>query len=315
LLLLRYSIEVALEHDKPTAALRAYYNLADCLSMNERYDEAVVTTHDGLALARKVGNRYWEWSFLGFSYPMFVLGQWDAVLENRSALPDRDWTEARLSFACVLNSAVPICVHRGRLEEASRMIELAADLKESADVQERGYYASATAALLLASGEASAALATAEAAWAGRELQGIQHEFVKEAFPTAVEAALRTGAVDRAKKLLDDLEALPPGRRPQILAAQAGRFRARLAVQEGEGSEAERLFRRAVGLLRELAMPFPLAVVQLEYAEWLASQGRVDDVTPLLVEAGNTFERLEAQPWISRASQAATLQAAGGGAF
>src|SRR5207247_4547862 len=36
----RYALEVALEHDKPSAALRAYYNLADVLQRADRYEEA-----------------------------------------------------------------------------------------------------------------------------------------------------------------------------------------------------------------------------------------------------------------------------------
>ena len=53
----RYALEVALEHDKPSAALRAYYNLADTLCQADRYEEAVDAVRDGLALARRVGNR------------------------------------------------------------------------------------------------------------------------------------------------------------------------------------------------------------------------------------------------------------------
>jgi hypothetical protein len=47
--------------------------------------------------------------------------------------------------------------------------------------------------------------------------------------------------------------------------------------------------------------PFPLAVVQLEYAEWLFEAARADDATPLLATALATFEGLEATPWVERA--------------
>ena len=57
LVLLRYALEVALEHDKPSAALRACYNLADCSAQADRYEEAADAVRDGLALARRVGNR------------------------------------------------------------------------------------------------------------------------------------------------------------------------------------------------------------------------------------------------------------------
>jgi tetratricopeptide (TPR) repeat protein len=65
LALLRKGLEIALEHDKPSAALRAYYNLADLTVQIDRAPESAQLAEDGLALARRLGNRYWEWSFLG----------------------------------------------------------------------------------------------------------------------------------------------------------------------------------------------------------------------------------------------------------
>ncbi len=301
LLLLRHGLEVALEHDKPSAALRAYYNLADNLAMNDRYEDSLQTTQDGLAYARRVGNRYWEWSFLGFPYPLYALGDWDTVLENRGLLPEGDWTEARLSYACALNSAVRVYIHRGRLEEAARLIERVAELEHSSDVQERGYYASAMAALLLASGEVSAALTSAEAAWALREDQGLGHELAKEAFPVAVEAALRLDDIDTATELLVTVEKLPPGLHSHFLDAHALRFRAQLTARQGDTENAERLFKGATARFRELATPFLLAVAELEYAEFLAGEARSGECAEMLAEAMGTFERLDARPWLSRA--------------
>ena len=63
----------------------------------------------------------------------------------------------------------------------------------------------------------------------------------------------------------------------------------------------ERQFRRAVGIFRERELVMWLAVTQLEYAEWLMGQGRGRDAGPLLAEAQETFERLEARPWLERA--------------
>ena len=52
--------------------------------------------------------------------------------------------------------------------------------------------------------------------------------------------------------------------------------------------------------MRSLELPFYLAVVQLEHGEWLGAQGRPDDAQPLLAEACETFERLQAVPWLER---------------
>ena len=62
----------------------------------------------------------------------------------------------------------------------------------------------------------------------------------------------------------------------------------------------ERQFKAAVGLFREMAVPFWMAVASLEYAEWLADRGREDEAAPLYAEAREVFERLEARPWLER---------------
>lgn len=194
-------------------------------------------------------------------------------------------------------------MHRGRLDDARRLVELAVDLENSADVQERGYYASAKAALLLASGDPAAALAAGEQAWGVGETLGAHHEAPKEGFVSAAESALQAGLPERVEQLLASVAALPTSRRSVFLDAQAERFRARLAAGRGDLGEAERLFKRAGGLLQELGVPFALAVVRLEHAEWLAANGRADEAETLLAEARRTFERLAAAPWLARTAR------------
>jgi predicted ATPase/class 3 adenylate cyclase len=300
-LLLRHALEVALEHDRPSAALRAFYNLADAaLSLADRYEEAAETVRQGLAHARKVGDRYWEWSFLGFGYPFYALGVWDEVIAMWDELPHEDWTRARLAYGTVLCSAVPVHVHRGRLDDARRMVESVGEFEHSADVQERSYYGSARAHLLLAEGELAEALRVSEGVFANRDALGVGADAIKEAFVLAVEAAIQLDRFDKAEELLGVVEELPAGVRPQFLNAHVSRFRARLASRRGDAEENERLFKRAAGLFQELAVPFHLAVTRLEHGEWLTVEGRAEEAEPLLVEAREIFERLEAKRWLDR---------------
>jgi ATP/maltotriose-dependent transcriptional regulator MalT len=74
-----------------------------------------------------------------------------------------------------------------------------------------------------------------------------------------------------------------------------------LAAARDDLDRAEQEFKRATSLMREFDLPFWLAVTQLEHAEWLVEQGRTQEAKPLLVEARETFERLEATPWVDRA--------------
>jgi hypothetical protein len=53
---------------------------------------------------------------------------------------------------------------------------------------------------------------------------------------------------------------------------------------------------------------FHVAVTQLEHAEWLTAQQRADDAEPLLAEARQTFEQLQATPWLERTTQAAATR-------
>jgi len=112
--------------------------------------------------------------------------------------------------------------------------------------------------------------------------------------------ALALGDLDKAKELLAVVEAIPAGSSPQFLQAQSSRFRARVAARQGDADEAERRFKRAAGLFRELALLFYLGVTQLEHGEWLAQQVRATEAEPLLAESREIFERLGAKPWLER---------------
>jgi class 3 adenylate cyclase/tetratricopeptide (TPR) repeat protein len=303
LALIRLALDVALEHDKPSAALRAYYNLADTSGQFDRPHESAALLREGLSLAHRVGNRYWEWSFLGFSYPLFVLGEWDEVLAREQGLPREDWRQARIAFASLLTPIIPVLVHRGEVEEAEARVQRFAELEASADQQEQGQVHFSKATLLLAEERYQEALRNAEIALETRRANGISYEAVKESWVVAVEAALRLDDLPRAEELFAIVETLPPGRLPQFLRAHSLRFRGRLASSR-DTAEAEQLFTSAAELFRQLDYTFYLAVTLLEQAEWLTTQNRGGEGVALLEEAGEIFQRLQAKPWLERLAKA-----------
>jgi tetratricopeptide (TPR) repeat protein len=257
----------------------------------------------GLALARRVGNRVWEWSFLAQTYPLLVLGEWDEVLDMTGSLSDEAVRQTRIAMTAFLGQVPIIHVNRGQPDEARATHGRFPEAVEGDDVQERAEYAVGSAAIALAEGRAADALSWATEAFEVRRQLGIGAQSPREAFIIAVEAALTLGERATAEGLLDFVEQLPRGRRPQYLEAHARRFRARLAAADGRHDEAEQRFKRAVGQFRELAAPFWLAVCQLEQGEWLAGQGRGEEAEPLLDEAREIFERLKARPWLERLEQ------------
>jgi class 3 adenylate cyclase/tetratricopeptide (TPR) repeat protein len=299
LALLTYALQVALENDLPIAALRAYGNLSDSLCRRDRYEEALEQDRLGLALARKVGNRVFEWRLIGeLTYALFLTGQWEEVARLLAEIPEHE--AAFSALGGLLGSLLEMYVARGKLGEARKLLARFAAFATSVDVQERAAHAAARAAVLHAEARYADAVAAGEAAFHARGQLGADHQVVKAGFLWAVEAAFALGSLDKVEELLAAVEALPPGHRPPLLQAQAARVRARLVIARGQRDGVEAGFKAAAGMLRELGIPFWLAVTLLEHAEWLAKEEDEQRAEPLLTEARAIFERLGAQPWLER---------------
>jgi hypothetical protein len=81
-------------------------------------------------------------------------------------------------------------------------------------------------------------------------------------------------------------------------------------IRQGESEDrVEAAFETALALVRELTVPFYLAVTQLEFAEWLVKEGRAARAEDFLAEAREVFETLGAGPWLDRANAVAPLVA------
>jgi class 3 adenylate cyclase/tetratricopeptide (TPR) repeat protein len=302
LALLRHALELALEHDLAGAALRAYNNLGDKLDRADRYEEAIDLHRRGVALARKTGDRLHEWRLLGeLSWCLQRTGQWAEALDLLAEVPEEQLTRA-LSAA---NTLVEIAAARGDLADGRRVLAATSGLKDSADIQDRMSYLVMGATLLLLEGRYEDALAGSEEAIVAGEVLGAGVSVdTKIGIGEALESALALGRLEKVAELLAWIDGIPPGKRPPFLAAQAARFRARLAAARGGHDGVEQGFKTAEAVFREHGLPFFLAVTQLEHGEWLTGQGRANDAESLLVEAREIFERLEATPWLERAAGA-----------
>jgi predicted ATPase/class 3 adenylate cyclase len=301
LALYTHSLKLALEHDLPTAAFRAYNNLGDCFNQFDRYEDALEYDEKGIALARKVGNREQEWRLLLEScYALLLTGRWDEALARAAEVPELRLAEWPLYQPTIAE----ILVHRGELAEARRLLAVDSRGEGSADVQERAMQAAGRALLLRAEGNLDEALAAAEEAADAMRVLHTRHEAVRRGFVEALEAALAFGRMDKVEELLARIDALRPGELSAFLDGHRSRFRARLAAVQGRAREVEPGFKVAGRVFREYGLVFWLAVTQLEHGEWLVGQGRSEEAEPLLAEARETFERLEATPWLERLAAA-----------
>jgi class 3 adenylate cyclase/tetratricopeptide (TPR) repeat protein len=296
--LLKHAFELALEHDLTRAALRAYNNLGDQLDRRDRYEEAIELHRRGLALARKAGDRIMEWRLIGeLGYCLLRTGDWAESVALSAEVP-----EDQIMYALsVANTLVEIAAARGDSETARNVLSRMSDLKDSADVQDRSTYAVLCALVLRSEGRFEEALAASEEALASLQVfgGGVSAD-AKIALCEGLESALVLRRFETVEELLARIDAIPPGKRPPSLRAQAARFRSRLGAARGEVDGVEQGFKTAGAMFREHGLTFQLAVTQLEYGEWLAGQGRADDAGELLEEAREIFDRLEATPWLER---------------
>jgi predicted ATPase/class 3 adenylate cyclase len=299
LALLKHAHELALEHDLTAAALRAYNNLADQLERRDRYEEAIELGRQGVALARRAGDRTFEWYLLGELASCFLrTGQWAEAQMLVAEIPETAYPE----FGIVIGVfAIELAVGRGDVAEATRVLSLLTQFEESADFSDRAGFAVARAMVLRASGRYGEALEAAANALASLDVVGARDSAdAKIALSEGLEAALALGRLETVEELLGRIEAFPPGKRPPILRAQAARFNGRLAAARGVHAEAEQGFKLASAIFREHGLTALLALTELEYAEWFVGRGRSEEAEPLLDEAREIFERLEATPWLAR---------------
>jgi class 3 adenylate cyclase/tetratricopeptide (TPR) repeat protein len=300
------ALDVSLANELYQLASVISSNLSDLALQRDRYADSLNQLERSLELAQRIGDRPYEWFAYGeMSYALSMLGRWDEALARMANIPDEQLASSPL-FSSVLSGVLELQLHRGRLGQAQELLSRFEEFAQAEDVQMNGIYQAALAALRLAEGNHQAALVAAELAFATGEAHGIAFQGSKLGFLHALEALQVLGDHRRTNELLEIVEVLPPGLRPPLLEAFARRFRARLA---GDDPGADRHFTAAAAQLRALELPFYLAVVQLEHAEWLTARGRPDDARPLLLDARDTFEQLEAKPWLERldAAEAGTL--------
>ena len=309
--LLRHALKVGLDSAIPSAALRAYYNLANALYYRDRYDSSLETAREGLALARRFGDRTQESLLLtNIVAVLFLRGEWDEALARANEIPQLEEFEGTeefgvVSFAVVeLLLAIPqIYLARGQVAEAAEVVRRFEGFRDSADMQARTSYAAAACAVLRRQGRLEEALASGLQAFEGREALGGSSFYTKLGFVEAAEAAFELGEVERVESLLEIAGSFGAGDATPFLDAHRARFAGRLAAARGDRERAEREFKRGTALMREIELPFWLAVTELEHSEWLVEQGRGQEAEPLLAEAQETFERLGAAPWVERAVQ------------
>ncbi len=307
-ILLAAAVEMAHAEQVYGSALRAENNFAVVLETLDRFADAIEATERSIAFARRRGNRRWESKMrTGLIVGLFLLGRWDEAL---AIYVEEEPEVATGSARGEILHAAQIHCERGSLDQGRALLAKVAALRDSDNSQLRAGYACVEARLLRAEGRAAEALSAAERALAVRGEISVSDKAIKMGFVEACEAALALPDLDKAEELLGIAESLEPGDRRPFLQANSLRLRARLDAARGRRDGIDERLRNAASMFREFDFVFHLAVTQLEHGEWLAAEGRDAEAQPLLAEAYGTFERLQATPWLERATRVASVPAA-----
>jgi class 3 adenylate cyclase/tetratricopeptide (TPR) repeat protein len=290
--LLTHAVKLAVEQDLSDVVGRAYYNLADNVMAQGRFAEAEEMLTRGLERARRRGDRPDERRLLAQRLiALTALGRWDELLSDANQLvahADDIWSaQTGVTMPVVLAA-------RGDASglEALRRQLIAGGWSAVA-------HAHSVARAVIERETTGGREAVAEACEAARELLHGGTSEMPPVFAEAIDCAFAAGDMARVEELLATVDGLKPAQLIPLLDAEATRARARLAAYRGELETADELFRRAIGLFRELDTPFFLARAQLEYTELLARSGR--DGGTLRQEPLAVFEALAATPWLERA--------------
>ena len=302
-LLLRHSLEVAVQNGLWPAAFRALNNLGVECYETDRMREGMDLCSQAIEHARRLGDRRQMASAMSAQLScMWSLGLWDEALEvahrcEEVAGPEllqSPWMISRFA------GAIRILCERGEIAEARKWAErfspwLASD---QPDVE----LANVAMMAIVPHAEGRYAEVLSSLMEALRKAQTGPSDFTaKESWPLAMESALMVPDLKAAQELLTPVLARRPGKTPPSLAGQGLRFKARLAAARGEAQGVEQAFRSAVAIFLESEMPFDQAGAQLELAEWLQSKGENAKSVVQLDEALTIFRRLKAQPWVERA--------------
>ena len=169
---IQQALKLALDHDLASAALRAYWNLQVVLESCDRYDLSAQIGRDGLALARRRGDRPWEERFYGgLIESLYVTGEWREALERVSEETAAERNPHVYELYELYELYLPLArihVARGELAEAEQALERMLETSGHGDAhaQMQATVDAAGAVVLRALGRSAEALPKAEQACA-----------------------------------------------------------------------------------------------------------------------------------------------------
>src|SRR5207249_971384 len=123
-LLIRDALAVGLEHDLRLPTLRGYNNLASTIDNFDRFEEELELAERGIEVARRYGDRAWEFKFLAGEISLMVLtGRWDEAVVRAADVQAADDIADFQGVSVELVLVVLALAGRGDVAEARAMLK------------------------------------------------------------------------------------------------------------------------------------------------------------------------------------------------
>ncbi|HTY72345.1 MAG TPA: AAA family ATPase [Actinomycetes bacterium] len=299
--LLQAAVDLSRAVDSPEEWLRSANNLANALEGCESYSESIAVCRELEQRARQRGDtERLVTALLGMVPSLVELGMWAEALQR---IDEASSLQASRFAGGEAVSTVPLLCERGESVRAAHILEAQDWQQDTDDPELVAAHAYSSARLLRHQGRHEQARIAAERGFSLQSQVGIDRR-IKGCFVEALEASLSLGELAKAGELLSWAAKLHPGQLTPTLRGESARFHARVEAMTGASGTVEANFRAAESEFADHDLAFRTAVVRLELAEWLLGQARPDDADKAITSARETFERLGAAPWLTRAVEA-----------
>jgi tetratricopeptide (TPR) repeat protein len=279
------------------ASARGLLNLGDALSSID-LPAAIEASRSAMAISRRLGDRYLMAGLAAnLIQDLLLTGDWD---EARQVYADEMSGEAIEDRTLAWGAATLLAFSgdRPRLDVALATLERGV----TEDQQDQAATATALAASAALAGDNVEALRHALQALEFGDTLGLRSDTVRWAWPIAADAALAIDDRAEVVRLLGWLDDHRPGNVPAVLRAEQQRIRARLLATDNDPG-ADEQFRAALNTLRNLSLPYHLAICLLDAAEYQAAMGDELQAGQMATEAGVIADALGARPLIERAAR------------
>jgi predicted ATPase/class 3 adenylate cyclase len=299
--LLRGARQIALDHDLVFEALRAYNNLLVGVDRLDRMEEQLPLLEEALALARRRGDREWIDTLVGAAITACVdCGRWaDAAELAREYEPLTPDVQSAGAFRALAELS-----WQRRLEQSAHWLERARAVPvDPGNVQWRQELLQLRLATAQLEGRFAEALEAAEEAVADQLELREQDVLIARSLQAAASLVPAVADAAPAERMAAAVRAEFGVNMPRVVTAQTARVEGALAARQGEHGAAAESFGISLAAARSLGFDTWIAEILVDYATSLISDGRVEEVEPLLTEAkelaGGTgwarlLERIEA---------------------